>query len=220
MRLSQADSDGALKVTFAAIARDPQCERLFDAVGGLLKAAKQRGYVSYPGELLLEGLGRAAPRARALRPVPTGRSDSRARVCHACRYHAPWSTRALLGKHDDVEITVLKPVGAGVGGAAEAKPAPKPKPAPAPAPRPLSSATSSEASDSRSAAPAAAAVLPSGASDSPTGIAIQTVQRIFSGDPTVDWCVMAPSSQSRRRPGWGDGDARMTLSKRYEPKGG
>ena len=124
-RLSRASAgaSGALVVKFSTVSRDPQCERLFDAIGGVLKAAKKRGFVTYAGELLLEG------------------------------------------KHDDVEITVLKPVGVPAN-------APAAKPVQPPA-RPASAGT-----------PASEA----GATGSlEGGSAVQTVARIFSGDPSIDW---------------------------------
>jgi hypothetical protein len=148
-RLSRAATDGGrLFVTFGTLARDPQCERMFDALGGALKSAKKRGLVSYDGELLLEG------------------------------------------KHDDVEITVLRPSGT---------PAAAPRPAPKPAVAPKPAAPTAEPPSP----PGPAVVIPPAAATStatttmpavaatagPASVAVQTVGRIFNGDPSIDWCV-------------------------------
>lgn len=55
-RLGKRVSDGSYPfVLFGQVARDSKIERLFDSVGGILKAAKDKGVISYDGSILLEG---------------------------------------------------------------------------------------------------------------------------------------------------------------------
>uniref|UniRef100_A0A670HR27 Costars family protein ABRACL n=1 Tax=Podarcis muralis TaxID=64176 RepID=A0A670HR27_PODMU len=48
--------DGTLSVKFGVLFADDKCANLFEALVGTLKAAKRRKIVSYPGELLLQGV--------------------------------------------------------------------------------------------------------------------------------------------------------------------
>lgn len=50
------DPDGTLSVKFGVLFADDKCANLFEALVGTLKAAKRRKIVSYPGELLLQGV--------------------------------------------------------------------------------------------------------------------------------------------------------------------
>lgn len=50
------DADGRLSVKFGVLFRDDKCANLFEALVGTLKAAKRRKIVTYPGELLLQGV--------------------------------------------------------------------------------------------------------------------------------------------------------------------
>lgn len=50
------DADGKLSVKFGVLFRDDKCANLFEALVGTLKAAKRRKIVTYPGELLLQGV--------------------------------------------------------------------------------------------------------------------------------------------------------------------
>nr|XP_056709648.1 costars family protein ABRACL [Euleptes europaea] len=55
-RLGTKNADGILSVTFGVLFADEKCANLFEALVGTLKAAKRRKIVSYPGELLLQGV--------------------------------------------------------------------------------------------------------------------------------------------------------------------
>uniref|UniRef100_A0A8C6X1R5 Costars family protein ABRACL n=1 Tax=Naja naja TaxID=35670 RepID=A0A8C6X1R5_NAJNA len=55
-RLGTKNSDGTLSVKFGVLFADEKCANLFEALVGTLKAAKRRKIVSYPGELLLQGV--------------------------------------------------------------------------------------------------------------------------------------------------------------------
>lgn len=50
------DADGKLSVKFGVLFRDDKCANLFEALVGTLKAAKRRKMITYPGELLLQGV--------------------------------------------------------------------------------------------------------------------------------------------------------------------
>lgn len=50
------DADGKLSVKFGVLFRDDKCANLFEALVGTLKAAKRRKIITYPGELLLQGV--------------------------------------------------------------------------------------------------------------------------------------------------------------------
>ncbi|KAG6937029.1 ABRA C-terminal like [Chelydra serpentina] len=49
-------ADGKLSVKFGVLFADEKCANLFEALVGTLKAAKRRKIVTYPGELLLQGV--------------------------------------------------------------------------------------------------------------------------------------------------------------------
>ncbi|XP_060609446.2 costars family protein ABRACL [Anolis sagrei] len=55
-RLGTKNPDGMLSVKFGVLFADEKCANLFEALVGTLKAAKRRKIVSYPGELLLQGV--------------------------------------------------------------------------------------------------------------------------------------------------------------------
>ncbi|KAJ6660141.1 hypothetical protein lerEdw1_018068 [Lerista edwardsae] len=55
-RLGTKNDDGTLSVKFGVLFADEKCANLFEALVGTLKAAKRRKIVSYPGELLLQGV--------------------------------------------------------------------------------------------------------------------------------------------------------------------
>jgi len=177
-RLAAPAADGTLQLTFATLSRDSRCERLFDALGGTLRAAKQRGYVSYGGDLLLEG-------RRALRPIrhiSVGPGSQRHRVAGRAFLFVG---RPVPGRDDKVEITVLRPAAGVQPERAAVRPTPPPKPstaAAAAAPRSDASAPPA-ASAAEAAAPSARSAPVSSASE-----AVQIVQRIFNGDPSIDWC--------------------------------
>uniref|UniRef100_A0ABI7X2B7 Costars family protein ABRACL n=7 Tax=Felidae TaxID=9681 RepID=A0ABI7X2B7_FELCA len=55
-RLGSKNADGKLSVKFGVLFQDDKCANLFEALVGTLKAAKRRKVVTYPGELLLQGV--------------------------------------------------------------------------------------------------------------------------------------------------------------------
>ncbi|XP_065444837.1 costars family protein ABRACL isoform X1 [Chrysemys picta bellii] len=55
-RLGTKNADGKLSVKFGVLFADEKCANLFEALVGTLKAAKRRKIVTYPGELLLQGV--------------------------------------------------------------------------------------------------------------------------------------------------------------------
>eukprot|EP00069_Balaena_mysticetus_P015718 bmy_01787T0 len=55
-RLGSKNADGKLSVKFGVLFRDDKCANLFEALVGTLKAAKRRKMITYPGELLLQGV--------------------------------------------------------------------------------------------------------------------------------------------------------------------
>ncbi|XP_044530556.1 costars family protein ABRACL [Gracilinanus agilis] len=55
-RLGTRGPDGKLSVKFGVLFQDDKCANLFEALVGTLKAAKRRKIVTYPGELLLQGV--------------------------------------------------------------------------------------------------------------------------------------------------------------------
>uniref|UniRef100_A0A8C5Q434 Costars family protein ABRACL n=1 Tax=Leptobrachium leishanense TaxID=445787 RepID=A0A8C5Q434_9ANUR len=55
-RLGSRGEDGKVKVKFGVLFSDDRCANLFEALVGTLKAAKRRKIVTYPGELLLQGV--------------------------------------------------------------------------------------------------------------------------------------------------------------------
>jgi hypothetical protein len=44
------------KVTFGTLFNDDRCANIFEALVGTLRAAKKRKYLTYDGELLLQGV--------------------------------------------------------------------------------------------------------------------------------------------------------------------
>ncbi|KAK2524812.1 Abracl [Columba livia] len=55
-RLGTKNADGQVSVKFGVLFADEKCANLFEALVGTLKAAKRRKIVTYPGELLLQGV--------------------------------------------------------------------------------------------------------------------------------------------------------------------
>lgn len=45
-----------LKVTFGVLFHDDRCANIFEALVGTLRAAKKRKFLTYDGELLLQGV--------------------------------------------------------------------------------------------------------------------------------------------------------------------
>jgi hypothetical protein len=54
-RLGKAQDNGEVHVTFGTVFNDDRCANLFEALLGTLRAAKKRGVVDFPGQLLLQG---------------------------------------------------------------------------------------------------------------------------------------------------------------------
>ena len=55
-RLGSPNADGQIVVKFGVIFSDDKCANLFEALVGTLKAAKRKKFISYEGELLLQGV--------------------------------------------------------------------------------------------------------------------------------------------------------------------
>ncbi|KAM9475644.1 costars family protein ABRACL [Clarias gariepinus] len=55
-RLGSKNTDGKISVKFGVLFNDDKCANLFEALLGTLKAAKQKKIVTFPGELLLQGV--------------------------------------------------------------------------------------------------------------------------------------------------------------------
>ncbi|KAI6701611.1 hypothetical protein NL676_015935 [Syzygium grande] len=55
-RLGKIQADGSYKVTFGVLFHDDKCANIFEALVGTLRAAKKRKFVTYDGELLLQGV--------------------------------------------------------------------------------------------------------------------------------------------------------------------
>ncbi|KAK1566643.1 hypothetical protein Q3G72_002352 [Acer saccharum] len=55
-RLGKIQPDGSYKVTFGVLFNDDRCANIFEALVGTLRAAKKRKFLTYDGELLLQGV--------------------------------------------------------------------------------------------------------------------------------------------------------------------
>ncbi|XP_073348320.1 costars family protein ABRACL [Pagrus major] len=55
-RLGSKNADGQITVKFGVLFSDDRCANIFEALVGTLRAAKRKKIVSYPGELLLQGV--------------------------------------------------------------------------------------------------------------------------------------------------------------------
>uniref|UniRef100_A0ACD5X5S5 Uncharacterized protein n=1 Tax=Avena sativa TaxID=4498 RepID=A0ACD5X5S5_AVESA len=55
-RLGQQQPDGSYKVKFGVLFNDDRCANIFEALVGTLRAAKKRKFVTYDGEMLLQGV--------------------------------------------------------------------------------------------------------------------------------------------------------------------
>ncbi|XP_062082636.1 costars family protein isoform X1 [Humulus lupulus] len=55
-RLGKVQPDGSYKVTFGVLFHDDKCANIFEALVGTLRAAKRRKFLTYDGELLLQGV--------------------------------------------------------------------------------------------------------------------------------------------------------------------
>ncbi|CAK9178128.1 unnamed protein product [Ilex paraguariensis] len=55
-RLGKIQDDGSYRVTFGVLFHDDKCANIFEALVGTLRAAKKRKFVTYDGELLLQGV--------------------------------------------------------------------------------------------------------------------------------------------------------------------
>ncbi|CAN6555347.1 hypothetical protein ACFX13_002871 [Malus domestica] len=82
-RLGKLQDDGSYKVTFGVLFNDDRCANIFEALVGTLRAAKRRKFLTYDGELLLQGVHdnveiilkpKPAAAAEATTAVPVGTS--------------------------------------------------------------------------------------------------------------------------------------------------
>ena len=55
-RLGTPNADGQMVVKFGVLFSDDKCANLFEALVGTLRAAKRKKFISYEGELLLQGV--------------------------------------------------------------------------------------------------------------------------------------------------------------------
>ncbi|KAK4476930.1 hypothetical protein RD792_016099 [Penstemon davidsonii] len=55
-RLGKPQDDGSYTVTFGVLFNDDRCANIFEALVGTLRAAKRRKFLTYDGELLLQGV--------------------------------------------------------------------------------------------------------------------------------------------------------------------
>ena len=55
-RLGTPNADGQVVVKFGVLFSDDKCANLFEALVGTLRAAKRKKFITYEGELLLQGV--------------------------------------------------------------------------------------------------------------------------------------------------------------------
>ena len=55
-RLGTPNADGQVVVKFGVLFSDDKCANLFEALVGTLRAAKRKKFITYDGELLLQGV--------------------------------------------------------------------------------------------------------------------------------------------------------------------
>lgn len=55
-RLGAPNADGQMVVKFGVLFSDDKCANLFEALVGTLRAAKRKKFITYEGELLLQGV--------------------------------------------------------------------------------------------------------------------------------------------------------------------
>ena len=55
-RLGTPNASGQLVVKFGVLFSDDKCANLFEALVGTLRAAKRKKFITYDGELLLQGV--------------------------------------------------------------------------------------------------------------------------------------------------------------------
>jgi len=55
-RLGSPNADGQVVVKFGVLFSDDKCANLFEALVGTLRAAKRKKFITYEGELLLQGV--------------------------------------------------------------------------------------------------------------------------------------------------------------------
>jgi hypothetical protein len=55
-RLGSPNADGQMVVKFGVLFSDDKCANLFEALVGTLRAAKRKKFITYEGELLLQGV--------------------------------------------------------------------------------------------------------------------------------------------------------------------
>ena len=55
-RLGTPNADGQMVVKFGVLFSDDKCANLFEALVGTLRAAKRKKFITYEGELLLQGV--------------------------------------------------------------------------------------------------------------------------------------------------------------------
>ncbi|XP_068657385.1 costars family protein [Aristolochia californica] len=70
-RLGQVQQDGSYKIKFGVLFNDDRCANIFEALVGTLRAAKKRKFVTYEGELLLQGVHDNVEITLKLPPAPT-----------------------------------------------------------------------------------------------------------------------------------------------------
>lgn len=54
-RLGSPNADGQMVVKFGVLFADDKCANLFEALVGTLRAAKRKKFITYEGEMLLQG---------------------------------------------------------------------------------------------------------------------------------------------------------------------
>lgn len=55
-RLGSPNAEGKISVKFGVLFRDDKCANMFEALVGTLRAAKRKKFITYNGELLLQGV--------------------------------------------------------------------------------------------------------------------------------------------------------------------
>ncbi|XP_059212977.1 costars family protein ABRACL [Centropristis striata] len=55
-RLGSKNAEGQTSVKFGVLFNDDECANIFEALVGTLRAAKRKKFISFDGELLLQGV--------------------------------------------------------------------------------------------------------------------------------------------------------------------
>ncbi len=61
IRLGEKNEDGKYVVIFKTLFDDDECQQIFEAMVGTLKAAKKRKILKYKGQVLLQGMSDDVP---------------------------------------------------------------------------------------------------------------------------------------------------------------